>query len=70
MCPCPALAPHLRDFALSFGEVFPLSLFQKLRTASNSQDDAVGHSAVMETEINSSFVIPSEQSLCDQPVDI
>lgn len=73
MCQCSALGnigPHLGNFALSFGEVFLLSLFQKLRTTSNSKDDAVSHSVVMETEINSSFVISSEQCLGDQPINI
>ncbi len=67
---CGTTWPHLRDFALSFAEVFLLSLRQKLGTSSNSQDDGVSHSVIMQTEVNSSFVIPNQQSLGDQPINV
>lgn len=57
-------------FAVCFGKIFLLGFLQELWTSCNGQYDAVCHPIVVQTELHGSLVVPSQQGLRDQAVQI
>lgn len=55
---------------MCFCEVLLLGFLQELGSSSDSQDDAVCHPVVMETELHGTLKVSSEQGLSDEPVHI